>query len=287
MGSGLIERAGRILTEQGHNLTVAPTTGPLVAGAIAREHIERGADLIVVAGGDGTINEAAEGMLGTDVPLAILPGGTANVLAMEMKLGGNMERAAQRLGELRPRRISVGHVTCDNGRVSRHFLLMAGIGLDAHVVYKVHPGLKAKTGKFAYWVAGWSLLGKKLAEFDVEIAGQRRKCSFALLSKVRNYGGDFEIARSVSLMDDEFEVVLFEGPTSTSYVKYFAGMALNKLAGMGGVTVVRADQIRVGACADKRAYIQIDGELVGHLPAELKIVRNALTVLAPEEYGKK
>ena len=130
---------------------------------------------------------------------------------METKLGGNLERVAQRMGELKPRRISVGHLTCDGGKVSRHFLLMAGIGLDAHVVYNVRPGLKAKTGKFAYWVAGWSLLGKKLPEFDVEIAGERRRCSFALLSKVRNYGGDFEIARSVTLMDDQFEVVLFEG----------------------------------------------------------------------------
>ena len=70
-------------------------------------------------------------------------------------------------------------------------------------------------------------------------------------------------------------------------MKYFAGMALNRLAGMKGVTVMRADEIRVGEPADRRAYIQIDGELAGHLPAELKIVRNALTVLAPEEYGKK
>ena len=282
----MIERAGRILTQQGHHLTVAPTTGPRAAGAMAREHIAQGADLIAVAGGDGTINEAAEGMLGTDVPLAILPGGTANVLAMEMKLGGNLERVAERLGDLRPRRISVGHVTCDEGKVSRHFLLMAGIGLDAHVVYKVHPGLKAKTGKFAYWVAGWSLLGRRLPEFDVEIAGERRRCSFALLSKVRNYGGDFEIARSVTLMDDEFEVVLFEGPTSTSYVKYFAGMALNKLGGMSGVTVMRASKIRVCAAADKRAHVQIDGELMGRLPAELKVVPDALTVLMPEGYGK-
>jgi diacylglycerol kinase family enzyme len=258
-----------------------------MAGALAREHVAQGADLIVVAGGDGTINEAAEGMVGSDVPLAILPGGTANVLAMETKLGGNLERVARRMGELKPRRISLGHLTCDGGKVSRYFLLMAGIGLDAHVVYNVRPGLKAKTGKFAYWVAGWSLLGRRLPEFDVEIAGERTRCSFALLSKVRNYGGDFEIARSVTLMDDHFEVVLFEGATSTRYVKYFTGMALNKLEGMSGVTVKRAAEIRVGEPADQRAHIQIDGELAGRLPAELKIVRDALTLLVPESYGKR
>jgi diacylglycerol kinase family enzyme len=215
-----------------------------------------------------------------------LPAGTANVLATEMKLGGNLEKVARRLGELRPMRISVGHITCDGGAVSRHFLLMAGIGLDAHVVHRVNPALKARTGKFAYWVAGWSLLGKRLAEFDVEIAGEKRKCSFALLSKVRNYGGDFEIARSVSLLHDQFEVVLFEGGTATRYVKYFAGMAFNRLSGMSGVTVVRADRVTISAADDRLAYVQIDGEIGGTLPAEIRIVPDALTLLVPDGYGE-
>ena len=74
-GGALIERAGKILKQQGHNLTVAPTTGPRIAGDMAREHIAQGADLIVVAGGDGTINETAEGMLGTRGPTGDSAGG--------------------------------------------------------------------------------------------------------------------------------------------------------------------------------------------------------------------
>ena len=266
-------------------MTAAPTTGPHIAGAMARAHIAGGADLIVVAGGDGTINETAEGMIGTGVPLGILPAGTANVLATEMKLGGNLEKVARRLGELRPRRISVGQATFEEGRVTRHFLLMAGVGLDAHVVYRVNAALKARTGKFAYWVAGWSLLGKRLAEFEVEIAGERRKCSFALLSKVRNYGGDFEIARSVTLLEDRFEVILFEGDAATRYMKYFAGMAFNRLRGMRGVTVLRADRVAISAADGRRAFVQIDGEIGGTLPAEIRIVPNALTLLVPDGYG--
>lgn len=285
-GGSLIERAVKILKLEGHSVTVSPTTGPNVAGAMAHAHVAAGADLIVVAGGDGTINEAAEGMIGSHVPLAILPAGTANVLATEMKLGGDLEKVARRFGQLLPRRISVGHLTCDGGKVSRHFLLMAGIGLDAHVVYRVNAALKAKTGKFAYWVAGWSLLGRRLAEFEVEIAGDRRKCSFALLSKVRNYGGDFEIARSVTLLHDQFEVILFEGGTATRYVKYFAGMAFNRLSGMSGVTVARADRVTISAANGLAAHVQIDGELGGKLPAEIRIVPDALTLLAPPEYGK-
>jgi diacylglycerol kinase (ATP) len=284
-GGALIQRAVGILKQEGHSVTAAPTTGPNIAGGMARAHIDAGADLIVVAGGDGTINETAEGMIGTAVPLAILPAGTANVLATEMKLGGDLLKVARRLGELRSKRISVGHVTFEDSKVSRHFLMMAGVGLDAHVVNRVNPELKARTGKFAYWVAGWSLLGKRLAEFDVEIEGEKRKCSFALLSKVRNYGGDFEIARSVTLLQDEFEVILFEGSTATQYVKYFAGMALNRLDGMSGVTVVRARHVTISSTAARRAYVQIDGELGGTLPVEIRIVPDALTLLVPEAYG--
>ena len=213
-------------------MTAAPTTGPHMAGGLARRHADGGADLIVVAGGDGTINEAAEGMLGSQVPLAVLPAGTANVLATEMRLGRNLDDVARRMGALRPRRISVGRVVAEGG-AERHFLMMAGVGLDAHVVSRVNPALKARTGKFAYWVAGWSLLGRRLNEFEVEIGGEPRECSFALLSKVRNYGGDFEIARSVTLHARPVRGGSLRGLlTASRYVKYFAGMALNKLSGM-------------------------------------------------------
>jgi diacylglycerol kinase family enzyme len=282
-GGALIRRAGETLRAQGHCVTEAPTTGPRTAGEIARAHIQRGADLIVVAGGDGTINEAIEGMIGSSVPLAILPAGTANVLATEMKLGRDPVKVARQLGELKARQVSVGHVTLGDG-VQRHFLLMAGIGLDAHVVYNVSAALKARTGKFAYWVAGWSLLGKRLAQFEVDVDGKKHRCSFALLSKVRNYGGDFEIARSVTLMDDQFEIVLLEGKTSFEFVRYFAGMALGRLAGMRGVTVLRAHRASVGGAADARVYVQIDGEFGGLLPAELRVVPGAIRLLVPEGY---
>jgi len=283
-GGSLVERAAEILTKRGHNVTVSPTTGPGTAGALARACIGRGADLIVAVGGDGTINEVAEGMLHTAVPLAVLPGGTANVLATEMKLG-TPERVAECLGEWGRRRVSVGHVTCDGGRVSRHFLLMAGIGLDAHIVYHVSGPLKARAGKLAYWAAGGKLIGRRLPQIQVEIDGEKRECSFALLSKVRNYGGDFEIARQASLFDDRFEVVLFEGRSSLRYVKYLAGLVLRRLNGMAGVTVLRTDRVTLWGPADRQVHVQIDGEYAGRLPAEIRIVPDALTLLAPPEYG--
>jgi len=283
-GSALAGRITAILTASGHNVTVAPTAGPGSAGAIARRHIERGADLIVVAGGDGTINEIAEGMVHSNVPLAVLPAGTANVLATEMRLGSGRVQAARRLEDCRPQRISVGQVTCNGAGVSRHFVSMAGIGLDAQIVRHVNGDLKAQTGKLAYWLAAWSLVASRLAEFHVEVDGRQRKCSFALVSKVRNYGGDFRIAPSVTLLDDRFEVVLFEGRYAVRYVKYFAGLVVNRLVGMKGITVMRAESVKLFSTGGRQVYVQTDGELACHLPAELRIVPHALTLMVPADY---
>ncbi len=286
-GRASLDRAVEILKRDGMQLRVIPTTGPRTASALARNCAANGADLVIAAGGDGTINETAEGLIHTHVPLAILPGGTANVLAMEMKLDRKLERVAARLGEFQPRRIPVGHLVCGGGSISRHFLMMAGVGLDAHIVYHVNATIKARAGKFAYWLAGWSLLGKSLAQIEAEVDGRRFGCSFALVSKVRNYGGDFEIAQSVRLFDDEFEVVLFEGRNTFPYVKYFLSMAVRRLEGTGGVTILRSCRITLPRPVDERVFVQIDGEFAGHLPAEITIVPDALTLLVPPEYGRE
>jgi diacylglycerol kinase family enzyme len=105
------------------------------------------------------------------------------------------------------------------------------------------------------------------------------------LSKVRNYGGDFEIAREVTLLQNRFEMVLFEGQSSTSYVKYLAGLALQRLKGMKGVKMLRTASATLSCDGDRRVFIQIDGEPAGYLPAEVSIVPDALTLLVPPEYG--
>lgn len=280
-------RAVETLTKNGHTVTVVPTPGPRTAGELAREHIERGADLILAAGGDGTINEVSHGMVSSHVPLGILPAGTANVLAMEMGIGNNIERAAEKIEVSAPHRISVGLLTCADLGLSRHFLLMAGAGLDAHIAYNVSAAIKARYGKLAYWIAGWRVLGRSLPLFSVDANGQHFRCSFALLSKVRNYGGDFAIAQKVTLFDDEFEMVLFEGRSSFRYVKYFFGLVFGRHAGMKGVNVMRTREALLSGPEDVQVYTQIDGEVAGHLPAQVKIVPDALTLLIPPEYRKQ
>jgi diacylglycerol kinase (ATP) len=261
-----------------------PTTGPGAAGAIARACLAEGAGLVVAAGGDGTINEVIEGMVYSRVPLGILPAGTANVLANETGMSTSLEKAARELTHCRAQPISVGRLHASGAGGPRHFLLMAGVGLDARIVYHLSAPLKSKLGKVAYWASAIKLIGRELEEFDVKIDGRIHNCSFALISKVRNYGGDFEIARDTSLLDDRFEVVLFAGRSSLRYLKYFTAVALKRVRGIQGVTVLRAQKVCLSAPTDPKVHIQVDGEYAGRLPGSIEIVPDALTLLIPPAY---
>jgi diacylglycerol kinase family enzyme len=273
------------LARSGHRVTANPTSGPGTSAALARASIAAGADLILALGGDGTINEVAEGVMGSNTPLGILPGGTANVVSCELELGSGPIEVASRIADCRPERISVGRLRSEGG--TRHFLAMAGVGLDARIVYGLSADLKKRWGKMAYWLTGFRQLVHKLEELDVVIEGRTYRCSFALITKVRNYGGDLRIARRVSILDDEFEVVLFSGHRATRYLKYLTGVAVNRLEGMSGVTILRAREVTLRGASGEHVHMQVDGEYVGRLPGKVEMVPDALTLLIPESYREK
>jgi diacylglycerol kinase (ATP) len=275
-----IARATRILADSGQEVEALPTTGPKTAAALARQCIDRGADLILVAGGDGTMNEVVNGAVHSDTAIGILPGGTANVLAMELGIGKKLERAAKLVPQCTPERISLGLLHCV-GEEPRYFALMAGAGLDAHIVYHISARMKSALGKVAYWISGVVHGLRILPELTVEAAGIEYRSSFTLASRVRNYGGDLEIARSITLLDHDFEVVLFRGVNPLRYFKYLTAVILGKTEGMKGLTVLRTDSLKLTSPADRRIYIQVDGEYVGKLPATIEIVPRSLTLLMP------
>jgi YegS/Rv2252/BmrU family lipid kinase len=257
------------------------TTGPGHAGEIARQEVDRGAELILVAGGDGTINEAVNGMAHSDVPLGILPAGTANVLANELGLGNTMERAAASLPDAVQERIALGTISSEAQKLPRYFLMMAGAGLDADIVYHLNPRLKEATGKVAYWIAGFSKVGHRIPEFTVQANGREYRASFALVSRVRNYGGDLEIAPTISLLDDEFEMVLFEGESSFGFLKYMLAVVVHQQQSMRGITILRTRHALFSGPEESNIHLQVDGEYAGVTPARVEIVPNALTLLVP------
>ncbi len=281
-----LDAAEKALQEQGRRVTRHCTRGPRTAGEVARECLRAGSDLIVSAGGDGTINEVADGLIGSAVPLGFLPAGTANVLANELGMSRTLEGAAQELRDSEARAVRMGKLRFNDG-TCQHFLLMAGAGLDASIVFHLDAGWKARFGKAAYWLGGFQLFWKKLDEFEVELEGARHRCSFALISKVRNYGGDFEIARHVRILDAEFEVVLFEGVNTYRYLAYFAGVAANRLRRLPGVSVYRSGHIRLLPHNGSSVHCQVDGEYAGKLPVTISSEQELVQLMIPRKYLDK
>jgi len=280
----LVERTIEAVRQYGP-VEVLPTTGPGMAGELARQEVARGAEWIVTLGGDGTVNEVANGMIGSHVALAPLPGGTANVLCVETGIGTNPVKAAEALGRRQARRIATGHVK--TATMDRHFLAMAGTGLDARVVNAVNPKIKEKLGKLAYWVSGFGLVGRSLAQFESNVDGFVSQRSFSLASRVRNYGGDLEIARTVTLLDDCLEAVSFAGVSSFRYLPYLVGVLIGKPDLFPGVDVRAAQRLEFKAVNGTPVAIQVDGEAAGFVPATVSVVPDALTILLPRAYIEK
>lgn len=282
----MLQRATTLLAEQGIAAKLVATTAPGSAGAQTQREIEAGCDLIVAAGGDGTINEVTEGMLHTTVPMAILPGGTANVLAREMRMPIHIVKAAAQISALEPCRIAVGSLRLSDS-ARRCFVCMTGAGLDAEIVYRLNLDLKALAGKLAYYVSGFAQVLRPVREFQVTVDGRRYEASFALVSRVRNYGGDLEIARGASLLRDDFEIVLFRGTVSARYLGYLAGVATRRVHRMKGCTVLRGRSVTCLPVNNEGVYVQVDGELAGKLPAAIELIPDALTLLVPPKYMKR
>lgn len=284
-----VERCVGVLASHGIEARLVATAGPGTAGGQARREIEEGCDLMIAAGGDGTINEVANGMLHSQVPLAILPGGTANVLAREMGMPLRLERAAAQMAQFRPTPTAAGRLHVPES-LPRVFLCMTGAGLDAQIVYHLNLGLKAAVGKLAYYASGFRQVFRSLCEFEVLVDGRPFQASFALISRVRNYGGDLEIARGASLLRDDFEIVLFRGKQSVGYLRYLAAVLMGRAERARGCTVLRGGSVLcrgaagVGGAGAENIYVQVDGELAGRLPISAEVVPGALTLLMPPEY---
>jgi len=282
---GIINRCVRALATHGIQARPIATTGPQTAGDIARKAIDADADLLLALGGDGTINEIVNGMVGSRVPLGILPAGTANVLAMELGLGSRLDRAIPKLAQSVPERIALGQL--HNHLGSRYFVLMAGAGLDAEIVYNINLELKRALGKIAYWIGGFSHIVRPMAQFEASVDSRPARVGFMLASRVRNYGGDLEIATGANLLEDEFEVVLFSGRNPLRYAVYFTAAVLRVLARVPGITIERTRQLELSAPSDRRIYVQLDGEYAGRLPATLEIVPDALTLMVPADFRER
>jgi YegS/Rv2252/BmrU family lipid kinase len=255
------------------------TSGPGDATEIAARAARNGSSEVIVAGGDGTINEAIQGLAGTAARLAIIPRGTGNVLARELGLPLDEEAAVAVVAKGNSRKIFLGLVIDETTNQSRYFVLMAGIGLDASVVGRVQPSLKKRIGRGAFWVSGLSHLANWNPQpFTLEINGDKYQATFAAIGKAPRYGGDLAITPGARLDQPDFEVCIIE---TTSRVRYLQLLSYAMRNGMPRdkpeVRFVKAVTVK----AYGNAPVQIDGELIGALPMRFEIAPHSLEVIVP------
>jgi YegS/Rv2252/BmrU family lipid kinase len=255
------------------------TSGPGDAAEIASRVARNGSSDVIVAGGDGTINEAIQGIAGTNARLGIIPRGTANVLARELGLPLDDEQALQIAAQGKTRKIYLGLAIDETTNERRHFVLMAGIGLDASVVRRVQPSLKKRIGKGAFWISGLSHLATwNPKPFTLEIEGQKYTGTFAAIGKAARYGGDLAITPGARLDQREFEICIID---TMSRLRYLHLLSYAMRDGMPRNT----PEVRFVKATSVKAYgdsqVQVDGELIGHLPMRFEIAPHSLNVIVP------
>lgn len=276
-----VERFCERLRESGVAVEVWNTAGPNDAAQLAARAVADGGREIIVSGGDGTIHEALQGVMGAGVRLAIWPSGTANVLARQLGLPFDAEGAAEALARGNTHRISIGCATDETSGERRYFFLMAGVGLDASVVRRVRPALKRRVGEVAYWYSGLSHLANWHPQlFNIEIDGQTYEATYAAIGKSPRYGGGLAITPRARLEQPEFEVCLIDSRSRLRFL-YLLTHAMRGGAGLNTSSVRFIPATRVRATGDTATLVQADGELIGHLPMTFEIVPEPLEIIVP------
>ncbi len=284
-----LEQARQILAAAGIEAELQATTGTGAATALARRAVEQRRQLVMACGGDGTVNETVNGLAGSQVPLAVLPAGTANVLAKELGIPWDIPRAAAMILRGTLQRIALGEAISLPARTTRrYFLCVAGAGPDGVMVYSLSPTLKLRTGITAYWLEGFRQLFRyKFPRFRLTGAGGERQATLVIVGRTKHYGGPFRITTEADLFEDEFELLVVTTRSALRYLSYLPAIWLGRLRGRPDVYFTKTASLRCEPLGDGTVYSQVDGEPFARLPVEFSIVPDALTLVVPEMLGRQ
>jgi diacylglycerol kinase (ATP) len=281
-----LDQARRVFREAGIETELQSTSAAGEATHMARRAVEQLRQLVIVCGGDGTVNEVVNGLALTNVPLAVLPAGTANVLAKELSLPWNLHRAAERLVRANYRRIALGLATPEKSSGEpRYFLSVAGAGADGALVSAVRPEVKLKAGILAYWQEGFRQLTRyDFPMFRTQMAGSAMNvdASLVIVGRTKHYGGPFKITTEADLLEPEFELAFVTTRSAWRYIAYLPLVWLGKLRGARYVRFFKTNSLRCATQNGSQVQIQVDGEPAGRLPVEFRIVPDALTLAIPD-----
>ncbi len=271
-------------------MELAATSGPGSATSLAREAAQAHFSPVFACGGDGTVNEVANGLAGTPTALGLLPGGTANILAKELNLPHDPVLAARQYHSWQARRIALGKATWrDEGAGGamntreRYFVCVAGIGFDAYILHKLRRSLAARFGVAAYgWEAVRQLLRFSFPRFVASVNGREIRATFAAAQRTSRYAGWVRMAPRQSVFTPAMTLCFFQSARRFRYFAYAGAVVLGRHAQFEDVEEIEATLAELTAEREAAPIrFELDGELAGCLPVRLEVVPDALTLLVP------
>jgi diacylglycerol kinase (ATP) len=281
------KRLRRVIAEldrRGCETVIRQTGGPGDAEHLAREAEPR-FDLIVAAGGDGTVNEVVNGLAGSSRPMAVLPLGTGNVLANVIGLPHASRALARVIAEAPALPIWPARVG------DRLFVAMVGVGFDAEVVVALNQDLKRRVGKLAFaWAILSCLRRYRPGDFIVEADGSIYRGASAIIVKGRLYAGRFVIAREARLTEPLLHLVLFRRAGRLAALRCIFAMIAGVLHRLPEVSILPARRVSVaerGPVSGRPAAVEIDGEIGGILPISIEIADAQLLLVSPPGRGSR
>jgi len=291
-----VEKALAVLRAAGVEAEALETTAPGSAGALAEDAMRRGCDTILACGGDGTVHEVLQSMVGTNVALGVVPLGTANALAKNLGLNSSPAKAVRKLLTAEPVRFSAGKISYSDAAGttrSRYFTVAAGVGADALFLSRLDPSLKRRLGYVLYMVEAfrvWATHDFPLFEaaFVERESAQPRveEISELLAVRIRDFGGVLNhMVPGATLHKNGLRLVAFKTRSRFRYFTFLIGVVLGRQRFTGDIELLDAVSVecrpRNGSSA--RVFAEADGELLGDLPVRLEIVPDAVSILIPPD----
>ncbi len=291
-----IKKASDFLINKGYDVKLMFTGRKGDAEAFAGGAASQPVRLVIAAGGDGTYNEVANGLVRSSIPMAILPLGTTSVLARELHIPLALKKALDIAINGTIQTVHLGKITfsrddslsTQTSSVTRYFLLMAGIGFDAEATLGVNELIKKFTGKGAYFLSGTKVLlhyspapitlSIRQGPADPAPAGNINGYS-VIIGKASSYGGTFKATPDARLTDPYFYVFVTHKKNRRSLFRYIIGVITGKNITFRDVSYLKAVEIVVNG----KSPIQIDGDYEGTTPAKVEIERDALKLVTPAE----
>jgi YegS/Rv2252/BmrU family lipid kinase len=267
-------------------VTLKPTYAAGAGRPLAAEAVREGFDVIVAAGGDGTLNEVLNGI--GDEPegfaracLGLLPLGTINVFARELRLPMGFESAWKVIAQGRERLVDLpqAEFSKDGQRQRHYFAQLAGAGLDSRAIELVNWEQKKTFGPLAYVVAGFKALAEPKPQIIASAANAGAAGELVLIGNGRFYGGSFELFPKADLRDGLLDVTVFPTVNWEILLRSGWGWLTNQLHSAAGCHVFQAESFTLDSVAP--TALELDGENVGHLPAKFSVRQHALRVLVP------